>query len=84
MRRACRISPLRQKPHYVSLPAGAVIEQVTHVATSPKTGRTEKRRGDPQCYKIRIGEYRIGLVIDPARLEDRDAEIGARSTRSPP
>lgn len=30
-------------------------------------GRTEKLRGHPQCYKIRIGEYRIGLLIDPAR-----------------
>jgi mRNA interferase RelE/StbE len=30
-------------------------------------GRAERLRGHPECYKIRIGEYRIGLLIDPAR-----------------
>lgn len=30
-------------------------------------GRVERLHGHPECYKIRIGDYRIGLLIDPTR-----------------
>jgi mRNA interferase RelE/StbE len=30
-------------------------------------GRAERLWGHPECYKIRIGDYRIGLLIDPTR-----------------
>jgi len=30
-------------------------------------GRVERLRGHRDCYKIRVGNYRIGLVIDQSR-----------------
>ena len=35
------------------------------IQTDPHLGgRVEKLRGSADCYKIRVGEYRVGLRID--------------------
>ncbi len=53
-----------------ALPAGVrarietfVFETVPGADTLAETGKVEKMHGYKHCYKVRFGDYRVGLIV---------------------